>query len=85
VEAVKNIKIDKITVWDGAGNGEGNTTSTANFISGLMKSVPPLNDLFNMAGLELPRYLKGDGKSTDANELSPAEETVEETAEEVRE
>jgi flotillin len=85
VEAVKNIKIDKITVWDGAGNGEGNTTSTANFISGLMKSVPPLNDLFNMAGLELPRYLKGDGKSTDANEPSPAEETVEETVEEVRE
>jgi flotillin len=59
VEAVKNIKIDKITVWDGAGAKEGNT-STANFISGLMKSVPPLNDLFNMAGLELPRYLKGE-------------------------
>jgi flotillin len=59
VEAVKNIKIDKITVWDGQnGNGNGKT-STANFISGMMGSVPPLNDLFNMAGMELPAYLKG--------------------------
>lgn len=58
VEAVKNIKIDKVTVWDGNNAGNGNT-STANFISGMMKSVPPLNDLFNMAGLNLPTYLKG--------------------------
>ena len=58
VEAVKNIKIDKITVWDGQQNGNGQT-STANFISGMMKTVPPLNDLFNMAGLNLPDYLKG--------------------------
>ncbi|MCC5815133.1 MAG: flotillin family protein [Leptospira sp.] len=56
VEAVKNIKIDKVTVWD-SGNDSGNS-STANFISGMMKSVPPLNDLFNMAGLDLPSYLK---------------------------
>ncbi len=63
VEAVKNIKIDKITVWDSAnGQGDGNGTSTANFVSGLMKTVPPLNDLFNMAGLNLPSYLKGEGE-----------------------
>lgn len=58
VEAVKNIKIDKITVWDGNNAANGNT-STANFISGMMKSVPPLNDLFSMAGMSLPSYLKG--------------------------
>ncbi|MBO9595417.1 MAG: flotillin family protein [Niabella sp.] len=64
VEAVKNIKIDKVTVWDG-GNGENGNGSTANFVQGLMKSVPPLNDLFNMAGLNLPSYLKGtDPKET---------------------
>jgi flotillin len=28
-------------------------------VSGMMKTVPPLNDLFNMAGLNLPTYLKG--------------------------
>ncbi|MBP9214131.1 MAG: flotillin family protein [Chitinophagaceae bacterium] len=66
VEAVKNIKIDKITVWDsGNGNNENGNSSTANFVSGMMKTVPPLNDLFNMAGLNLPTYLKGaDPKDT---------------------
>lgn len=60
VEAVKNIKIDKITVWDsGNAHGDNNNSSTANFVSGMMKTVPPLNDLFNMAGLNLPTYLKG--------------------------
>ncbi len=64
VEAVKNIKIDKITVWD-SGNGADGNGSTANFVSGMMKTVPPLNDLFNMAGLNLPNYLKGaDGVAT---------------------
>jgi len=58
VEAVKNIKIDKIVVWD-SGNAENGSGSTANFVSGMMKAVPPLNDLFNMAGLNLPTYLKG--------------------------
>ncbi|MDR0333003.1 MAG: flotillin family protein [Dysgonamonadaceae bacterium] len=56
VEAIKNIKIDKITVWDG-NNGKDGNTSTANFLAGLMKSVPPLNDLFNQAGMDLPTYL----------------------------
>jgi len=56
VEAIKNIKIDKITVWDG-NNGKDGNTSTANFLAGLMKSVPPLNDLFNQAGMDLPKYL----------------------------
>ena len=59
-EAVKNIKIDKITVWDsGNGKNDNGNSSTANFVSGMMKTVPPLNDLFNMAGLNLPSFLKG--------------------------
>ena len=58
VEAVKGIKIDKVTVWDG-GNGTEGRTATSNFISGMMKSVPPLEDLFKMAGMQLPSYLKG--------------------------
>ena len=53
-EAIQNIKIDKVTVWEGD-----EKTSTANFISGLHKSVPPLQDMFNMAGMELPEFLKG--------------------------
>jgi flotillin len=58
VEAVKGIKIDKVTVWDG-GNSSDGKTATSNFISGMMKSVPPLDELFKMAGMELPSYLKG--------------------------
>lgn len=59
-EAIKNIKIDKITVWDsGSGSSVDGKNSTANFISGLYKSVPPLQEIFNMAGMELPDYLRG--------------------------
>ncbi len=55
VEAIKNLKFDKITVWDnGSKDGQ---TSTANFASSLMKSIPPMKDLFEMAGMELPKYL----------------------------
>ena len=62
VEAVKGINIDKVTVWDG-GKGENGKTATANFVSGLMQSVPPLQDLFKMAGMDLPNYLKGEAKA----------------------
>ncbi|NOZ33767.1 MAG: flotillin family protein [Chlorobi bacterium] len=61
VEAIKNIKIDKITVWD-SGNGDG-SSSTANFMKGMMGAVPPLEDLFKLAGMELPNYLKGNSKN----------------------
>lgn len=59
VEAVKNLKIDKITVWDG--NASNGSSATAGFLSNMYKSIPPLEDLFKMAGMELPAYLKGNG------------------------
>ena len=59
VEAIKNIKIDKVTVWENGGGKDGKT-STSNFISGMYKSVPPLQEMFNMAGMQLPNYLKGE-------------------------
>lgn len=66
-EAIKNIKIDKITVWDGGQNADGKG-STANFVSGLYKSVPPLKDIFDMAGMDLPTYLgKHKNGETDAD------------------
>jgi len=58
-EAIKNIKIDKVTVWENGGGGKDGKTSTSNFISGMYKSVPPLQEMFNMAGMQLPNYLKG--------------------------
>ncbi|MBD5145720.1 MAG: flotillin family protein [Ruminococcus sp.] len=56
VDAIKNIKIDKVTVWDSGKNGDGNT-ATADFIAGMMKAVPPLNEVFKQAGMELPALL----------------------------
>ncbi|WP_273568327.1 flotillin family protein [Maribacter halichondriae] len=58
-EAIKNIKIDKVTVWDSGAKTADGKGSTANFISGMYKSVPPLQEMFNMAGMQLPEYLKG--------------------------
>ena len=68
-EAIKNIKIDKVTVWDGGEKTDGKN-ATAGFISGLMKAVPPLSDVFDQAGMELPELL---GKKKEAD-VSDAEE-----------
>ena len=56
VEAIKNVKIDKVTVWDG-GEGKDGKTATAGFLSGLLKSLPPLEEMYNMAGLSLPKIV----------------------------
>jgi flotillin len=55
VEAIQNLKIDKITVWD-SGNAE-HGSSTSGFISSLIRSLPPIHELSEMAGVELPEYL----------------------------
>ena len=69
VDAVKNIKIDKVTVWDGGQSADGKT-STANFISGMMKSVPPLDEVFSLAGMQLPTILGKKVDETSAPEIS---------------
>ncbi|PKK98332.1 MAG: flotillin [Tenericutes bacterium HGW-Tenericutes-2] len=55
VEAIKNLKFDKITVWD-SGSKDGQS-STSSFASSLFKSIPPMKELFDMAGMDLPKYL----------------------------
>ncbi len=75
VEAIKNLKIDKITVWDSAGR-EGAGSSTASFLSSLIKSIPPLQDVASMAGVELPDYL-GRMAETGAGAHAPAQRAVE--------
>ncbi|KPA15282.1 SPFH/Band 7/PHB domain protein [Candidatus Magnetomorum sp. HK-1] len=75
VQAIKQLKIDKITVWDSGTNADGQTT-TSNFISGLIKSLPPLQDITQMAGLELPEYLGGIVKN-DADSDTNNQEKIE--------
>lgn len=84
VEAIKNIKIDKVTVWENGSESADGGNSTSKFISGLYKSVPPLSDLFDMAGMDLPGYL---GKTTDAEVIEdrtkkPAKKEEEKSGEE---
>ncbi len=78
VKAISGVKIDKVTVWDGGQNAEGKT-STANFLSGLLKSLPPLEEIYNMAGLSLPKAVAP--QKTDAEEADYEEDVDEETEE----
>lgn len=75
VKAISGVKIDKVTVWDGAGTADGKT-ATANFLSGLLKSLPPLEEIYNMAGLSLPEIVsprKADGAEAAAKSSAAPE------------
>ena len=73
VDAIKNIKIDKVAVWDSNANST-DKSATAGFLSGIMKSIPPMNELFNMAGMKLPEYL-GKEIENKAEAIQPTEST----------
>ena len=68
VQAIANLKIDKITVWDN-GNGADGKSSTASFLSGLAGAVPPLHEIAKNVGVELPQYL---GKLDASTASTPA-------------
>lgn len=63
-EAIKNLKIDKITVWDSGSNGD-KGSSTANFMSNMVKTLPPLHEIAAMSGIDLPAYLGSIDKKQD--------------------
>ncbi|MBO7379564.1 MAG: flotillin family protein [Bacteroidales bacterium] len=80
VDAIKGISIDKVTVWDNGGaNGKGG--STANFLSSLYKSIPPLQDLFEQAGMQLPEYLGKEKTEPAAPAVAEAEPAAKPAAE----
>ena len=90
VEAIKNLKIDQVTVWDSMGGGSGDgTPTTAKYFSGLLSSLPPLQNLFEMAGMKLPDFLDVAKReqqtppvqaSDAASEISPSASAPGETA-----
>jgi flotillin len=57
VKAVSNLKIDKVTVWDSGSNGKDSGGATSDFLSGLVKSIPPLQELTKNVGVKLPDFL----------------------------
>jgi flotillin len=64
VKAIQGVKIDKIVVWDNGNDGSGRNT-TADFLSGMVGSLPKLHELAAQAGIELPPAL-GRLKPTDS-------------------
>ena len=56
-------------MWDGGSKGDGKT-ATADFLSGMMKSVPPLNELFQQAGMELPGLLGKENAQEETDKVS---------------
>ncbi len=52
-------------------------TSNSEFLSGMAKSIPPMNELFDMAGMELPTFL-GKEKSEDVPAVEVEMEAVNE-------
>ena len=72
VEAISNLKIDKITVWDTGSGENGNGTTTANFVSNIAKALPPIKDIAGMAGVEIPNYLGHVEEESKAKEVEVA-------------
>lgn len=72
VKAIQNLQIDKITVWDSGQNGGGNG-ATADFLSGLIGSLPAVHELAEQAGIELPAAL---GRLSNGGGLRPGARTA---------
>ena len=55
-KAISNIKFDKIVVWENGGSN--GTTSTANFLHGMSRTLPPMMQVLkDIGGVELPESL----------------------------
>lgn len=74
VKAISNLKIDSVTVWESGRNSAGKT-NTAEFVSGLIGSLPPLHELARNAGIKLPEYLgqraSAEGKAAPKGKSKP--------------
>ncbi|MBP7847714.1 flotillin family protein [Patescibacteria group bacterium] len=69
-DAMKNIKVDKLTVYD-SGNGD----SLKNTVHGLFQSMPALNDFLAQSGMSLPPLLGGAVKAEEnGKSVAPAAE-----------
>jgi len=76
VKAIQNLKIEKVTVWDSGGNGRADGAgATSGFLRGLISALPPIHDLAEQAGIDLPEVLgkvRNDGPKTPDKPEKPA-------------
>ncbi len=83
VKAISNLRIDKITVWDNGRSGSqiegkgGAKGATADFLSGLIGSLPPVHELAEQAGIDLPGAL---GKVSKTAPEKPTSKPVSDSA-----
>ncbi len=57
-DALNNLNIDKITVWDNPGTGNGEGCSGLNgFVDNFMNTIPAMHEIADDAGITLPKYL----------------------------
>ena len=75
VEAIKSINIDKITVWDSMSGADGAST-TSNFLSSMMKAVPPMKDVYDMVGLDMPVISSKESAHKPAATVTPAKPAI---------
>jgi len=69
VEAIKNMPIEKVVVWD-SGGGDGGLADLGRRFMGVL---PPMHELAKMAGLELPEFFgRVHGKSPSSSASAPA-------------
>jgi flotillin len=67
--AISNIKFDKIVVWEGG--GQNGRSSTADFLSGMAKTMPPMLQVMrDIGGVELPDALVKLGTDTSKTEIA---------------
>jgi len=89
-QAISNIKFDKVVVWEGGNNGNGNgMNSTSNFLQGLARTMPPIMQVMkDVGGIEVPEYFArltpeaikpGDGTAVAAGDGPSAGQTAKAT------
>ena len=73
-QAISNIKFDKVVVWENGGkNGR---TNTADFLSGMAKTLPPIMQVMrDIGGIELPESIIKVSGDNDSNDQLPDSDT----------
>jgi len=73
VEAIKDVKFDNVTIWDSGNGSSGEGSATSNWLTNLLKSVPPLTDAFQMVGKEIPGFLQGKNENAEITNVDITE------------
>jgi flotillin len=78
-QAISNIKFDKVVVWDGS--GQNGTSATANWLSNMARTLPPMMQVMkDVGGVQLPETLANLAGTNKEPEATHEHETAAATA-----